>query len=78
MTYPPSLTRRGLLQRTAVGATPLSVLGHPGTDTDDANSNRDGDSSNAASTPVPETDLIEDYLGVTALSERGTHLSGRR
>ena len=68
MTHPPSLTRRGLLQRTAVGATPLSVLGHPSTDTDDANTNRDGDDANSDSNPVPETDLIEDYLGVTALS----------
>ena len=66
MTYHPSLTRRGLLQSTAIGATPLSVLGHPDADTDDANggSGETGLNSN----PVPETDLIEDYLGVTALS----------
>ena len=66
MTYHPSLTRRGLLQSTAVGATPLSVLGQPDADTDDTNggSGETGLDSN----PVPETDLIEDYLGVTALS----------
>jgi hypothetical protein len=66
MTYHPSLTRRGLLQSTAIGATPLSVLGQPDADTDDANGGSGETSLN--SNPVPETDLIEDYLGVTALS----------
>lgn len=66
MTYLLSLTRRGLLRSTAVSATPLSVLGQPNADTDGESTSTDA--ANTDGTPVSERDLIEDYLGVTALS----------
>lgn len=63
MTRDPHCTRRGLLQSTAIGATPLSVVGQLNTDgeTDTTEAQTDARS-------VPKADLIEDYLGVTALS----------
>ena len=54
MTYHSSISRRGFLQSTAISTVPLSVPGQ-----------REQDNKPEA---VPDFDLIEDYLGVTALS----------
>jgi len=54
MTYHSSISRRGFLQSTAIGAAPLSVASRP--------------EENPEPDDIPDADLIEDYLGVTALS----------